>query len=107
MREGQHADVAEARGVWVVSEVERPGWEVVVVRGLSGGDTVREFGDFGLEGEGQAAEVHSENAPGVSGLGGAAEYEGRGSLGRGEGEFFADEVALGVGAVGVEVGVVA
>ncbi|KAF7831124.1 hypothetical protein G2W53_013457 [Senna tora] len=75
--------------------------------GDPGGDAVGELGDFGLGGEGEAAEVHSQNALGVAGLGGAAEYEGRGREGRGEGEFLADEIALGVGAVGVEVGVVA
>jgi len=84
LTKGQHVDVTEARGVGVVADVERPGWDVSG-SGFSGGDTVREFGDFGLRGEGQAAEVHSENATGVSGLGGAAEGEWRGCLGRGEG----------------------
>jgi len=84
LTKGQHVDVTEARGVGVVAEVERPRREVPG-SGLSGGDAVGEFGDFGLRGEGQSAEVHSENAGGVAGLGGAAEGKWRGYLGRGEG----------------------
>lgn len=80
----QHVYVTEPERIRVVSEVKRPGWGDTG-SGLSGWDTVGEFGDFGLGREGQAAEVHSENAPGVGGGGGATENERRGNLGRGKG----------------------
>lgn len=89
-----------------MAKVERPGWSVPR-SGHAGGDTVGEFCNFGLGSEGEASTVHSQNAPGVGGLGGAAEDQRRGKKGTGEGEFFSDEIALGVGAVGEEVGVVA
>lgn len=73
----------------------------------AGRDAVGEAGDLGEGGEGEAAEVHPENTLGVAGVSGAAKDQRRGSLGSGEGEFLPDEIALGVGAVGVEVRVVA
>lgn len=66
-------------------------------------DTIGEFGDLSERGEGQPAKVHSQNALGVAGVRGAAEDQRRSSLGAGECEFFSDEIALGVGAVSVEV----
>lgn len=75
--------------------------------GPSGGYTIGELCDLGLRSEGEATEIHSQNTLGVASLGGATQDERRGRKGTREGEFLSDEIALGVGAVGVEVGVVA
>lgn len=103
LTEGQQVNITEPGRIRVVPQVEGAGTGA----GLSGRDTVREFSYFGLGRERQATKVHSQNAAGVAGLRGATEDEGRGSLGRGEGKFFFDEIALGVGSVGVEVRVMA
>ena len=47
--------------------------------------------------------IHSQNTPIFGGGLNAADSDGRG----GEGEFFSDEITLGQGPIGVEVGVVA
>nr|GMC93282.1 hypothetical protein KK1_020177 [Ipomoea batatas] len=60
-----------------------------------------------LGGEGEAAMVHSQNALSLAGLRGASEDQRRGSLGFGKRNFFPDEIALGVGSISVEVGIVA
>lgn len=104
--ESQHFYILEPVRVRVVSEDERPGWDDTG-SGIPGGYAVREFIDFGLRSEGETASVHTQNALGVGGFGGAAEDERRGRNGIREGEFLADEIALGVSAVGVEVRVVA
>ena len=103
---GQQVDVLEPGRIRVRTEIERPGRRRP---GLApaGRDAVGELGDLGERSEGEAAEVHPQNALGVAGVRGAAEDQRRGSLGSGESQFLSGEIALGVGAVSVEVRVVA
>lgn len=104
MTECQQVNVTKSRRVGIITEVKSAGRE-------SGPGSTRyavgEFGNFGLGRKGQAAEVHAQNALGVTGVLGATESQGRGAGGPGEGELLSDEISLGEGAVGVEVGVVA